>query len=224
MNLTQWPAAEKPREKLVQRGASALSDAELLALFLRTGLPGKTAVDLGRDLLDQFGSIRGLLDAPTKSLCSTKGIGLAKAAQLQAVLEVARRHMSETLANRDVFDSPEVTRKYLTLALRNYQHEVFMALFLDSQHALIDAVELFKGSIAAAPVYPREVVKVALAKNAAAVIFAHNHPSGVAEPSDADLQITRRLQKALALVDINVLDHMIVGDGDVTSLAERGMM
>ena len=224
MTICDWPKAEKPREKLMTQGASALSDAELLALFIRTSVRGKTAVDVGRDLIKVFGGLRPLLDANLADISRIPGMGPAKAAQLLAIVELGRRHLQQTLATTDVLGSPQATRDYLAAQLRHREREVFYGLFVDSQNALIDSRELFLGTLAGAAVYPREVVKQALACNAASVIFAHNHPSGVAEPSDADIRITQRLKEALALVDINVLDHMVVGNGQVVSLAERGLI
>lgn len=222
MAIKDWPADERPREKLLQRGAAALSDAELLAIFLRTGCAGKSAVDLARELLSQFGSLRALLESSQREFCKALGLGSAKYTQLQAVLEMARRHLAEQLQKRDALTSVVAVRQYLTHQLRHRHQEVFCALLLDNQHRLLSFEELFQGTIDGASVYPREVVKKVLAHNAAAVIFAHNHPSGVAEPSQADRHITERLINALNLVDVRVLDHLIVGDGDVVSFAERG--
>lgn len=224
MAITDWPKQERPREKLLERGASSLSDAELLAIFLRTGVPGKTAVDLARELLDRFGSLRALLNADLKQFCAGEGLGEAKFAQLQATVEIARRHFAETLQRGSVLENPEQTRDFLTSRLRDYSFEVFSCLFLDNHHRVIQFDELFRGTINGASVYPREVVKKALRHNAAAVIFAHNHPSGIAEPSEADRHITRQLSEALALVDVRVLDHVVVGDGATVSFAERGML
>lgn len=223
MAITDWPAGERPREKLLQRGAQALSDAELLAIFLRTGITGKTAVDLARELLASFGGLRPLIDATQIEFCHAKGLGAAKFVQLQATMEIARRHLLETLCRESALTSPALTRQYLKARLRDYRHEVFMALFLDSQHQVLAAEELFQGSIDGASVYPREVVKRCLFHNAAAVIFAHNHPSGIAEPSDADIRITKRLTQALGLIDVRVLDHVVVGE-TLVSLAERGLL
>jgi DNA repair protein RadC len=224
MPITDWPDDERPREKLLQKGAQALSDAELLAIFLRTGIKGKTAVDLSRDLLNEHGSLRALLESDFERFSRSPGLGLAKYAQLQAVLEMARRHLKETLRRESALTSPGLTRQYLSAHLRSYRHEVFGCLFLDNQHRVIQFEELFRGTIDGANVYPREVVKKALAFNAAAVIFAHNHPSGVAEPSEADKHITIRLKQALNLIDIRVLDHFIVGDGEAYSFAEHGLI
>jgi len=223
MAISDWPSAERPREKLISRGASALSDAELLAIFLRTGVAGSSAVDLARQLLLEYGSLRRILDADAKTFCTGKGLGLAKFAQLQAALEIAGRHLAENLEYEDCLTNPTKTRSYLRARLRDYDYEVFACLMLDNRNRVIAFRELFRGTIDGASVYPREVVKQALADNAAAVILAHNHPSGVCEPSQADIQITERLRKALGLVDIRVLDHVIVGDG-VTCLSEQGLV
>ncbi len=224
MPITDWPADARPRERLLARGAQALTDAELLAIFLRTGVAGKSAVDLARDLLTELEGLSGLFSADQQTFCRGKGLGLAKFAQLQAVLEMSRRYLEAEMRRADVLTSPEATRAYLKSRLYGYPHEVFACLFLDNRHRVIRYEELFRGTIDGASVHPREVVRHALLSNAAAVIFAHNHPSGVAEPSQADLHITQRLKEALALVDIRVLDHLIVGDGQGTSLAERGLL
>lgn len=224
MRITDWPAAERPREKLLERGAEALSDAELLAIFLRTGVTGLSAVDLARQLLADFGGLRPLLEANREEFCRGKGLGDAKYVQLQAVLEMARRHLAEALQRTDALCSPRAVRDYLSAQLRHRRREVFCCLYLDSQHRVIAFEELFEGTINAASVYPREVVQAALQKGAAAVILAHNHPSGVSEPSQADIWITERLTQALELVDIKVLDHMIVGEGEALSFAEQGLI
>ncbi|TVQ88074.1 MAG: JAB domain-containing protein [Chromatiaceae bacterium] len=224
MPITDWPEDERPREKLLQRGAQALTDAELLAIFLRTGVTGKSAVDLARDLLRDFGGLVGLFSAGQAAFCAAKGLGKAKYAQLRAVLEMSRRYLHEEIAGRDVLTSPEHTRQYLKARLRSLPHEVFACLFLDNRHRVIEYQELFRGTIDGASVHPREVVREAMRCNAAAVIFAHNHPSGVAEPSQSDLRITQRLKDALALVDVRVLDHFIIGEGMATSFAERGLL
>jgi DNA repair protein RadC len=221
--ISDWPLDERPREKLLDRGAAALSDAELLAIFLRTGTQGLTAVDLARQLLDEFGGLNPLLAACEADFCRHRGLGRAKYAQLQAVLEMARRQLFENIQRGDALCSPEDTRQYLSAELRSYPHEVFACLFLDNRHRVLTFEKLFYGTIDGASVYPREIVRRAIAHNAAAVIFAHNHPSGVAEPSAADKQITQRLKDALALIEVRVLDHMIVGD-DVVSFAERGLI
>ena len=224
MAIRDWPAAERPREKLLNRGADALSDAELLAIFLRTGYAGRSAVDLARELLDEFGGLRGLMETGQQRLCRAHGLGKAKSAQLQAVLEMAKRHLGETISREGALTSPLAVRQYLMAHLRHRQQEIFAVLFLDSQHRPLAYEELFAGTIDGATVYPREVVKRALSKPAAALILAHNHPSGVAEPSQADIRITERLQRALALVDVRVLDHMVIGDSAVVSFAEHGLL
>jgi len=221
MPITDWPADERPREKLLARGAAALTDAELLAIFLRTGVAGRTAVDLARDLLGRFGSLRGLLRAGRPDFCAVRGLGEVKYVQLQAVLEIARRHLAEGLSGREALKDPGAVRRLLQARLRDRDHETFAALFLDNQHRVIAFDELSQGTIDGASVYPREVIKAALKHGAAAVIFAHNHPSGVAEPSAADRALTERLKSALAQVDIRVLDHFVVGE-QVVSFAERG--
>jgi DNA repair protein RadC len=224
MPITDWPENERPREKLLRQGAGQLTDAELLAIFLRTGIPGKTALDLARELLSRFGGLRQLLQADQQSFCSGRGLGKAKYVQLQATLEISRRHLRETLERGDPLTSPEATRNFLSAHLRDRQREVFACLFLDNRHRVLGYEELFFGTIDGATVHPREVVQRSLALGAAALILAHNHPSGVAEPSRSDEQITRRLKEALALVDIRVLDHMVIGDGEIVSLAERGIL
>ena len=224
MSISNWPQAERPREKLIQRGATALSDAELLAIFLRTGIAGCSAVELARRLVNEYGGLRTLFQADRKRFCATRGLGDAKYAQLQAVLELARRHLAESLMRGDALKNPAETRRYLTARLRDYPYEVFACLFLDTRHRVISYEELFRGTIDGASVHPREVVRRALQHNAAAVILAHNHPSGIAEPSDADRRITTRLQDALALIDIRVLDHIVIGDQRATSFAERGFI
>ena len=224
MTITDWPEGERPREKLLERGPDALSDSELLAIFLRTGIPGKSAVDLARELLTGFGGLAGLMGAGERRFCEIKGLGRAKYAQLMAVLELSRRYLQTRIAEQDVLTSPEATRDYLKLKLYRLPYEVFACLFLDNRHRVIRYEELFRGTIDGASVHPREVVRKVMETNAAAVIFAHNHPSGVAEPSQADLRITQRLKDALALVEVRVLDHLIVGEGQGTSLAERGLL
>ncbi len=224
MTIADWPSAERPREKLLSRGAGALSDAELLAVFLRTGVAGKTAVDIARELLARHGGLRTLLEADSEQFYEQPGLGPAKYVQIQAALELGRRFLEQQLRRGSAMGSVEDTRRYLTARLRHYQHEVFACLFLDNRHRVIEFEELFQGSIAGASVHPRQVVRRCLHHNAAAVIFAHNHPSGVAEPSQADIQITRRLTEALALIDVRALDHFVIGDGDAVSFAERGMI
>ncbi len=222
MSIKDWPADDRPREKLLTRGAQALSDAELLAIFLRTGVRGRSAVDLARELLERFGGLRPLLTASREAFCAAPGLGDAKFAQLQAVLEMGRRHAGERLQRGSVIDSPDKGADYLAARLRDYPYEVFAVLFLDNRHRMIACEELFRGTIDGASVHPREVVRRALAHNAAAVILSHNHPSGVAEPSQADRQITERLREALGLIDVRVLDHIVIGDGEHCSLAQRG--
>ncbi|EDY85729.1 DNA repair protein RadC [gamma proteobacterium HTCC5015] len=224
MAITDWPASERPREKCLQLGAAALSDAELLAIFFRVGTQGKSAVDLARESLHHFGSLRALLGAEEHQFCRAHGLGQAKFVQLQAVLEMARRHLLEDLQRGEALTSPDQASAYLKAKLRDYHHEVFACLWLDTRHRVILYEELFRGTLDGASVYPREVVKAALKHNAAAVIFAHNHPSGIAEPSRADEHITRRLKDALGLVDIRVLDHIVIGDGEHSSLANRGLL
>lgn len=224
MSIKNWPATERPREKLLQQGANALSDAELLAIFLRTGIAGLDAVSLARQLLLQFGSLKSLLSATQHQFCAAKGLGEAKYVQLQAVLELSKRYLEQQIQRDTVFSEPAAVKRYLQHAISDKQREVFLLLYLDSQHRLIKTESLFSGTIDASPVYPRIVVQHALAHNAAAVILAHNHPSGVAEPSRADRSITERLVQALMLVDIKVLDHFVVGDTDVISFAERGWL
>lgn len=224
MSIRDWPDAERPREKLLARGAGALSDAELLAIFLRTGIPGRSAVDLARDLLQQYGSLRRLFEADRQGFCAGPGLGDAKYVQLQAVLEMSRRYLEEALQRGDALQSVADTRRYLTAKLRHQPHEVFACLFLDNRHRVLMYEELFYGTIDGASVHPRQVVKRALHHNAAALIFAHNHPSGVAEPSAADENITCRLKNALELIDVRVLDHFIIGDGECVSFAERGLL
>lgn len=224
MAINDWPARERPREKLLDGGTGSLSDAELLAIFLRTGVKGLSALDMARNLLTEFGGLRGILEAPRGSFCAGHGLGVSKYVQLQASLELARRHLSECLQREDSLTSSELTRQYVKSRMRGYHREVFLCLFLDNQHRLIAQEELFQGTLDGSMVHPREVVKRCLHHNAGAIIFAHNHPSGVAEPSQADIGITRRLKSALDLVDIRALDHLVVGDGDVVSLAERGLM
>ncbi len=222
--IKHWPAGERPRERLRHAGPAGLSDAELLAVLLGRGAPGMSAVDLGRVLLSRFGGMRGLLNAPAPQLESVKGIGPGRAALLVAVRECCNRYMQEKLAPGRAIGSPADSREFLLARLRDRPHEVFCCLFVDNRHRVLAFDELFRGTIDNTAVYPREVVKQALARNAAAVILAHNHPSGVAEPSDADRLITRRIRDALDLVDIRLLDHFVVGDGTCVSLASRGLV
>jgi DNA repair protein RadC len=222
--ITDWPASERPREKLIELGADALSDAELLAIFLRVGVTGKSAVDLARDLLSQFGSLNSIFAASEQELSQVHGIGSSKYVQLQAIFEMSRRALNEQLQQRDVFQSPQQVRDYLVLKLGALTREVFMVLFLDAQNRLTAAEELFSGTLTQTSVYPREVVKRAIHHNAASVIFAHNHPSGIAQQSTADEQLTQQLKQALALVDVRVLDHFIVAGNQTLSFAERGLL
>lgn len=224
MSIRDWPADERPRERLLNHGSQALTDAELLAIFLRTGTRGKSAVDMARELLAEYGSLQALLSADRKRFCLSHGLGDAKYVQLQAVLEMARRHFAEIIQHGSALTSPEATRAYLSAQLRGYSYEVFACLFLDNHHRVLQWEELFRGTIDGTSVYPREVAKRALFHHAAAVIFAHNHPSGVSEPSQADRAITDKLKQALALFDIRVLDHFIVGDGVPFSFAENGLI
>ncbi len=224
MAIPDWPESERPREKLLKNGAAYLSDAELLAIFLRTGMAGKSAVDLARDLLKRFDSLTGLFAASQSTFCQMPGMGPAKYAQLQAVLEMARRALGEELKSGDAMNAPKLVRDYLRLSLGGKKHEIFVGIFLDAQNRAIATEELFSGTLTQTSVYPREVVKRALHHNAAAMIFAHNHPSGVAEPSQADEILTQSLKQALALVDVKVLDHFIIGSGVAMSFAERGLI
>ena len=224
MSIRDWPAAERPREKLLEHGSSSLSDAELLAIFLRTGVSGKSAVDLARHLLNEFGSLRALLEADLSSFCRPLGLGPAKFTQLQAVLEMGRRHLAERLRRDCALESPQAVCDFLTAQLRHEPHEVFGCLFMDTKHRMLAFEVLFRGSIDSASVYPRQVVKRALAHNAAAVIFCHNHPSGISLPSEADRALTQRLTEALDLIEVRVLDHFIVGEGQPLSMVEHGWM
>lgn len=224
LTIKHWPEEERPRERLLNLGPTQLTDAELLAIVLRTGHLGVSALDLARTLIKAQGGLRAVLEAPVATLCAQPGLGPAKYAQLQASMELARRHFKETLSRGEPLTSPQLTRDYLRAALRDRTHEVFCALMLDTRHRVISFEELFNGTIDSAQVHPRVVVERALGRRAAALIVAHNHPSGVAEPSQADLAITRRLTDALALVEIRLLDHFIVGDSEVVSLAERGLV
>ncbi|MFZ6642829.1 RadC family protein [Undibacterium sp. TC4M20W] len=224
MAINEWPEDQRPRERLIKHGASALSDAELLAVFLRVGVKGKSAVDLGRDMIKHFGSLSGLFAANMKDFSSIHGLGAAKYAQLQAVLELAKRAISEELQENASLSSPQAVKNYLQLMIGNKPHESFAVLFLDIKNRLIKAEELFRGTLSHASVYPREVVKAALQHNAAAIILAHNHPSGSCEPSQADISLTQTLKQALALVDVRVLDHFIVANPNVYSFAEHGLI
>jgi DNA repair protein RadC len=222
MGIKDWPQGEGPRDKLLQRGAEQLSDAELLAVLLRNGLAGQDAVELARELIKTFGGLRALLTAPRHLVCQLPGMGPVKYAQLQAAAELARRVAQENLQRGQVLTNPDLTRDYLMRQLGDRAYEVFAILLLDSQHRVIQFVELFRGTIDSASVYPRDVVGLVLEKKAAAVIVCHNHPSGIAEPSQADRRITERLKNALATIDVSLLDHMVVGDREIVSFAERG--
>ena len=225
MAISDWPKDERPRERLLEQGAHALSDAELLAIFLRVGVRGKSAVDLARQLIAHFGSLNRLFAASVVELSQIPGMGPAKFVQLQAVIEMSRRALGEQMKRTDTLTTPDAVRDFLRLQLSGLAHEVFFALWLDAQNRLIAAEELFRGTLTQTSVYPREVVKRALVHNAAAVVLAHNHPSGVCEPSAADQALTRELKQALALIDVRVLDHFIVaGQGHPLSFAERGFL
>ncbi len=224
MSLSGWPVEERPREKLLSRGAASLSEAELLAILLQTGTAGRSALDVARGLLEEFRTLRGLLTAERRAVVGVRGLGDARYALLQAALELARRHYAELMQAGPALANPRATREFLRARLRDRDHEVFCCLFLDNRHRVICFEEVFRGTLDGASVHPRDVVKLALARNAAAVILAHNHPSGVAEPSQADELITARLRDALGLVDIRVLDHIVVGDAACVSFAERGLL
>ena len=224
MSIREWPASERPREKLLEQGAHALSEAELLAILIRTGTRGQSALDVARNLLVRFGSLRSLLTADKEQVCQAPGLGPTRYVALQASLELARRHYQQLMTTGSALANPRATRVFLRMRLRDLPLEVFCCVYLDNRNRVIGFEELFRGTIDGASVHPREVVKEALARNAAAVILAHNHPSGVAEPSQADEFITRRLKEALGLVDIRLLDHLVIGDGVCESFAERGLL
>jgi DNA repair protein RadC len=224
MSIRDWPEGERPREKLLELGTAALTEAELLAILLRTGIRGQSAVDIARRLLIEFGSLRGLLTAERERIYAAQGLGPARYVVLQAALELARRHYRELMMSRSPMGDPNAMREFVRMQLRDLPYEVFGCLFLDNRHRVIAFEELFRGTIDGANVHPREVVKQALARNASAVVLVHNHPSGLADPSEADEYLTRRLKEALALVDIRVLDHLVVGDGGCVSFAERGLL
>jgi DNA repair protein RadC len=224
MAITDWPADQRPRERLIKLGPQALSDAELLAVFLRVGAAGKSAVDLGREMTSHFGSLNRLFSAPLKEFCAINGLGPAKFAQLQAILELGRRSLVEELQAGSSFDAPAAVKHYLQLLLTNKPYESFLVLFLDVKNRLICAEELFRGTLTHASVYPREVVKAALRHNAASVMLAHNHPSGTLEPSAADCRLTQTLKQALDLISVRVLDHFIVAGTQVHSFAEHGQL
>lgn len=222
--IRDWPQTERPREKLLHQGPESLGDAELLAIFLRTGIPGKSAIEMARDALLEAGSLRQLLNMSPVDLCKFKGIGTAKYVQFQAGLELGRRYLMEQIVKGEAITSPQISRDYLTLQLRDKPYESFFAMFLDSKHRVIHHEELFRGTIDNAAVPVREVVKEALKHNAAALIVAHNHPSGVAEPSVADRALTQTLNSALEMVGVTLLDHFVVGDSEVISFAEIGAL
>jgi DNA repair protein RadC len=224
MGITEWPKDERPRERLLAQGAVALSDAELLAIFLRVGVKGKSAVDLAREMLQRFGSLNRLFSAARSELTTINGLGDAKFVQLQAVMEMARRAMNEAMKDTDALTSPQAVRDYLRLTLSRLPHEVFVAVFLTAQNRVIAVEELFRGSLTQTSVYPREVVKRALHHNAGALILAHNHPSGEPQASASDRALTRALAEALALIDVRVLDHFIVAPGAAVSFAEQGLI
>lgn len=224
MAIKDWPSGQRPRERLISEGPGALSDPELLALFLRVGVKGRSAVELGRDLLARFGSIHGLFAASLAQLSQVHGMGPAKFAELQAVMELARRAVGEQLQTGPALGSPDLVRQYLQLGMGRQQHESFVVLFLDVKNRLLACKQMFSGTLTHTSVYPREVVKAALAHNAASVMLAHNHPSGTPEPSEADLVLTRALVQALALVDVRVLDHFVVAGAQVHSFAENGQL
>jgi DNA repair protein RadC len=224
MAINNWSHEERPREKLLSKGAGSLSDAELLAILLRIGIKGKTAIDLARDLLITTGGLRQLLESDQKILCQHSGVGIAKYAQIQAALELARRHLHQNLEQKDVLKNSAETKQYLIARLRHHQQEIFACLFLDSHNQIIGYKEMFYGTIDKSIVYPREVVKKALSYNAASIIFAHNHPSGIITPSLADKQLTQRLIRSLNLIDVHVFDHIIVGDTTVFSFAENKLI
>jgi len=224
MKITQWPQEERPREKLLTYGPQTLSDAELIAIIIHTGVKGINAVQLARQALSKFGSVRALINATQSQINDTQGFGNAKYATLVASVELSKRSLAETMQRATSFTQADATSQYLIAQLRDKPHEVFAMLLLDSQHQLIAFREMFKGTINSAAVYPRELVKQAIADNAAAVILAHNHPSGIAEPSQADIQITERIKQAMHLIDVRVLDHFVVGDGVAVSFAQRGLL
>ncbi|MBF2759960.1 MAG: DNA repair protein RadC [Ectothiorhodospiraceae bacterium AqS1] len=224
MTISDWPTTERPREKLLAQGPSALSNAELLALFIQTGTRGRSALDVARNALALTGGLRALFDLPPDRLAEIAGIGPARAALIKGAIEIATRYLEEDLKEREIFNSPEDTCLYLHARLRSRPHEVFACLFMDNRHRMIAYEEMFRGTINGTSVHPREIVKRALELNAAALIVAHNHPSGVAEPSETDRGMTRKLAASLALVDLRLLDHIVVGDGDVVSFSQRGLL
>ena len=224
MTIKHWPESERPQEKLLKCGARALSDAELLALFIRSGTRGRTAIDIGRDLLSEFGGIRQILGLNRQRLCNFPGCGPARYALLQASLELSRRYLAQTLVRSGPLNSPHQAADFLTHQLRDLETEVFAMIYLDTRHQVITYKELFSGTLNGATVHPREVVKSVLEQNASAVILAHNHPSGVAEPSPSDITLTRRLKQSLGLIDVRLLDHLVIGDGECVSMSDRGIL
>ena len=224
VNLHTWPLSERPREKLLQKGASSLSDSELLAIFLRTGTQGKNVMELAREIIIHFGSLKSLFSATEKEFCQIKGLGKAKYVQLQACLEMSQRHIEEEITKQDAMQNPNQVKRYVQSRLMDKPNEVFAAIFLDNQHHVLAFEELFFGTINSSSVHPRVVIQRSLFHNAAAVIVAHNHPSGVSEPSISDIDITKTLKTALAMVDVRLLDHLVVASHQVTSLAERGQI
>jgi len=224
MSIRNWPSNERPREKLLEHGAQALSEAELLAVLIQTGTRGQSALDIARTLLCEFGSLRELLTAGRDRVCAIRGLGTSRFVTLQAALELARRHYQQLMMTGCALNQPQAIREFLQMRLRDLAYEVFCCLYLDRRNRVIAFDELFRGTIDGATVHPREVVRAALTRNATAVVVAHNHPSGVAEPSRADEQITRVLKQALALVEVRLIDHLIIGDGICTSLADRGLV
>lgn len=224
MSISQWPMDDRPRDKLLSKGPKALTNAELLAIFLRVGRRGVNAKQMAQELIDHFGGLGPLLKADQVTFCEAKGLGQAKYCQLQATLELTRRYLDEQLRNEDIFTSPEKVMDYLAIQMRDNHREVFAVMLLDMRHRLIELMELFFGTINVASVHPREVAKVALEKNASSVIVAHNHPSGNADPSRADIQIIQKLKAALAMIDVKLLDHFVIGKGEIVSLAGLGKL
>ncbi len=222
--LNLWPSSERPREKLLQKGANSLSDSELLAIFLRTGTQGKNVLELSREIIVHFGSLKSLFSATENEFCSIKGLGTAKYVQLQACLEMSQRHIEEQITQQDAMQNPAQVKTYVQSRLLGKPNEVFAAIFLDNQHRVLAYEELFFGTINASSVHPRVVIQRALHHNAAAIIVAHNHPSGISEPSLSDIDITKTLKTTLALIDVRLLDHLVVASHQVTSLAERGQV
>lgn len=224
MTIRNWPMNERPREKFLHQGPESLSDAEILAIFLRVGTQGKSVIDLARDLLNQYGGLRSLLEAPQQQICQFKGIGISKYVQIHAALEIGRRYLSSELKKGPVLLNSKSTKQFLTAKLRHFTHEVFACLFVDSNHHYLNFKILFTGTFNQAIVYPREIAREALTHNAAAVILAHNHPSGLAQPSEVDKEMTISVMKCLRLIDVQVLDHIIIGDTQTFSFAEHGVL